>query len=126
MELRLALVVRHVLQGVEQFLKIQLVAGVDAGIAGGVDAWRAAKGIDGQTGIVGDSRQAGDLRRMTRFQNRVFNEGQTGLFRRLDAELGLSDDIETKIFQQRGQFAHFAGVAGSEDDFLHDESCLFS
>ena len=63
---------------------------------------------------------------MTRFQNRVFNKGQAGLFRRVHAQLGLSDDIETKIFQQRGQFAHFTGVAGREDDFLHDESCLFS
>ncbi len=52
-----------------------------------------------------------------RFQNRVFNEGQAGLFRRVHAQLGLSDDIETKIFQQRGQFAHFAGVAGSETTF---------
>ncbi len=42
-ELRPALVVRHVLQGVEQFLKVLLVAGVDAGIAGGVDARRAAR-----------------------------------------------------------------------------------
>ncbi|CDL44276.1 hypothetical protein [Klebsiella pneumoniae ISC21] len=60
------------------------------------------------------------------FRIAFFNEGQAGLFRRVHAQLGLSDDIETKIFQQRGQFAHFAGVTGSEDDFLHDESCLFS
>ena len=52
-----ALGIGHVFQRVEQFGVVGRVAGA-AGVAGGVDAGRAAKGVDRQAGVVGQGGQA--------------------------------------------------------------------
>ncbi|MNT62782.1 hypothetical protein D3C72_2005390 [compost metagenome] len=96
-ELRLALLVRHRFQRLQQLFQILLVGGVYARIARRVNARRAAQRIDRQPGIIRDSRKASDLCRMTRFQNRIFDKRQAGLFRGLDAQFGLCDHIQTKI-----------------------------
>jgi hypothetical protein len=56
---------------------------------------------------------------MAGFQNRIFDKGQSGFLGGIHAQLGLSNDIQSKIFQQRGQLAHFPGVTGGENNFLH-------
>ena len=118
-ELCLALVIRNILQGVKQFFQILLIGRIFAGIAGRIDARCAAKGVHRQTRVISNGRQSGNLRGMTRLQNGILNKRQPGLFCRINTQIRLGNDIKSEITQKRGEFTHFTGIAGREDNFLH-------
>ena len=96
-ELRGALLVRDVFQGDKQLFQILLVGSVNAGIARRVDPRRAAEGVYGQAGVVGNRGEASYLRSVARFNDRVFDKRQPRLFGGIHAKIGLGDHVQTKI-----------------------------
>ncbi|MNL21304.1 hypothetical protein D3C87_1425870 [compost metagenome] len=97
MELCLTLRVRYVFQGFQQLFQVLLIGRIHAGVTCRVNSRSAAQGIDRQPGIIRNGRKTGNLRRVTRFQDRIFDKCQAGLFRRIHAQLGLRDHVQTKI-----------------------------
>ena len=79
-ELRAALGLRHVFEGVEQFGVVRRIA-LAVGITCRVDARCTAEEIHRQTGIVGQRRQPRDTRGIARFEDRVLDERQAGFLR---------------------------------------------
>ncbi|GAB7268105.1 hypothetical protein DZJ_46640 [Dickeya ananatis] len=55
--------------------------------------------LTAQPRIIGDGGQAGSACGVARFQNGVFDKGQTGFFGGIDAQRGLCHHVETKIRQ---------------------------
>ena len=104
----------------EQFEQIGLVRSARTGIAGRVDAGRAAQCIDLQPRVVGDGRQSAVTRRVARLEDGVLDEGQAGLLGLGDAVLALRADMDPGLGQQAFDLTDLAGVVAGQDDGLAD------
>ncbi len=56
---------------------------------------------------------------MARFGEGVLDESDVRFFRFLYAELRLGQHLDTERLQQELEFAQFAWIVGSDDEFLH-------
>ena len=116
-EARGAAFVRHVAQRIQQFGDIRGVVAVTARVARAVQTRRAVQRIDAQTGIVGQRRQAGGARGVTRLEDRVLDERQSSFLGILDAEFGLRVQIDTGIAEQIAQFRELSRIAAGQHQF---------
>ena len=116
-EARGAAFVRHVAQRIQQFGDIRGVVAVTARVARAVQTRRAVQRIDAQTGIVGQRRQAGGARGVTRLEDRVLDERQSSFLGILDAEFGLRVQIDAGIAEQIAQFGEFSRIAAGQHQF---------
>ena len=89
LEARRAFFIRHVLDIVEQFQKVRLVARPLAGVARRVDTRGAVQCVHFQTGVIGDRRQAGEARSVTRLEQRILDERESGFLGLGHLEVGL-------------------------------------
>ena len=79
----------------QQFVVIGLVTAV-ARVTGRVHAWRAAKRIDGKTGVVGDGRQPGRIGRVLRLDQGVLGECRAGFIGVADTVFRLGSDLDVE------------------------------
>ncbi|MNL12978.1 hypothetical protein D3C87_1338630 [compost metagenome] len=115
-ELRTALGFRYIFQCIEQFGIVRRIA-LAVGIARRIDAWRTAKEIHRQTGIVGQRRQPGNACGVACLEDRVLDERQTGFFR-LDLA-PLANRAQLHRFAEHGlEFFEFAGVMAGQYELL--------
>ena len=108
----------HLLEQCPDVVGIALRIAEARRVVGGVDAGQAAEGIDAQSGVVGDGRQAGGGRGMARLRQRVLDEGAEGLGGLAHAQVGLPHQLEAQWRQERLQLGELAGIVGGEDE-LH-------
>jgi hypothetical protein len=100
-----------------------------AAIAGGEDARCAAQRRDAQAGVVGQRRQPGQAGGVAGLGDGVLDERDVRFLRFRHVEGGLRQHVEIEGRQQLAEFAQLAGVARSENQFLHNASealCAFT
>ena len=76
----------------------------------------AAQRVDDDAGVVGDGGQPGRGARRARLDEGVLDEGQSGLFRGLDAEGILRDEAQPGRRQDRSQLRELSLIRACEDD----------
>ena len=103
----------------QQARTIVCITGTPTGVARGINAGRAVQRVHRQARIISECGAAGETCRVARFDQRVFNEGQSGFFNFRAAQRTLRDDGHAMAGEQGIEFADFAGVAGREDEFSH-------
>lgn len=88
-------------------------------IAGGINAWRAKKGVHNKTGIIRNGNQAACAGHMARLEQRVFRKCSSG-FRYL-ANLGQffkPDNFNIRRCKQLAKFGQFSRIAAGNRHFL--------
>jgi hypothetical protein len=83
-----------------------------------VHARLAAECRHAQAGVVGERRQAGELRGMARLGQGVLEEGAVRLLGLGDGEGRLRQHLDVEGREQRGELAQLAGVVGGEDELV--------
>jgi hypothetical protein len=117
--MRGARLVRHIGQGTQQLVVVDLVRAVHARVEGRIEAGRAPQRINADAGVVGQGRQTRRVGRVPGLQEGILDEGVAGLVRTLDAEFRLRDEFDAGASQQLAQFDELAGVAAGEDYLVH-------
>mgnify|MGYP001261245699 CR=1 FL=1 len=99
----------------DQFSQLGVVGGITAtaGVAGRVDAGCAAQGVDRESGVVGQRRQARDAGGVTRLDQGVFDEGQAGFLGFDIGEVALRADGDA-VTQHGLEFSELALVVAGE------------
>ncbi|MNT01611.1 hypothetical protein D3C72_1360840 [compost metagenome] len=90
-----------------------------ARIARAVQPRRTAEGIDDQSRIIGQRRQAGRFAGGARLQQRVLDEGQAGLFHIAQAQFGGRSDLQRQVGEDFLHFHQLASVVAGQYQLLH-------
>ena len=111
-KLRAAFGLRHVFEGIEQFGVVRRIA-LAIGIAGRVNAWRAAQSIHRQPRVVRQCGQAANARCIAGLKNGVLDKRQAGFFRLDAAELSNRAQLH-RLAEHGLKFFEFARVVAGE------------
>ncbi len=92
------------------------------GIARGIQTGCAVERVDTQARVIGQRRQPGHPRCVTRLQQRVLDKGQAGFLDVLDPEFALCHEFDTGVAKQAIELGKFSGIAAGENDTGHGRS----
>ena len=115
---RAAVFIVNIFQRLQQFFQVLPVAGASAGITCRVDARCSFQCIHFQSRVICDGGQSGMLRGIACLEQRILDEGQSGLFDFFDLEFRLRYDFQLTARQQLVKFADLSGIVAGQYDAL--------